>query len=510
MDFDPYETWLGIPADRRPPTHYDLLGLAPYESNPKVIDQAALRRMSKVRQYQIGPHSDESQEILSDLARARLILMDPDRRSDYDAKLRARGEELPVRSAAPEKHGNGAATLDGPDQSIPEGLASLALTLQVGDGPSSLDGQRSERPARWKKAAVGGAVVATHAALLGAFLLYFFGPPNLKQNVQDLLRVDPDRLTQQPKPSLPPAPKPNVPPRPAPSRIVAPPGVGSPGKRGEPGTHAVVTQREQDEGDDGPAGPGQASNKSIPNTNKPDRAAEDSPEQRLQGLGLQRVGSLYVLQGERDVLKKFGEVQTSIMAYSSAFDRKTEIELRSARARQLDQEIIDLDLGINARNLELERRPGRPNNIEQAYFDGIRNERDALREQRNNAENEIRRIRSQPIPPGVIHELDAEIRSCRQRCDSLLGEARELINSTDASYERLAKNDDVKTALTELERKSKGKLKFGHAPEYRQIVRRIEQLEKSLNPPDPLSPAGERDKAGKSDKSSYRRDRKKG
>ena len=28
MDFDPYATWLGIPADRRPPTYYDLLGVA--------------------------------------------------------------------------------------------------------------------------------------------------------------------------------------------------------------------------------------------------------------------------------------------------------------------------------------------------------------------------------------------------------------------------------------------------------------------------------------------------
>ena len=75
MDFDPYETWLGIPADRRPPTHYDLLGLSPDESDPATIDQAALRRMSKVRQHQIGPHSDQSQEILSELAR---VPPDPD------------------------------------------------------------------------------------------------------------------------------------------------------------------------------------------------------------------------------------------------------------------------------------------------------------------------------------------------------------------------------------------------------------------------------------------------
>ena len=78
MAFDPYESWLGITAAHRPPTYYHLLGLSPFESDPATIEQAALRRMSKVRQYQIGPHGDVSQEILAELARARLVLIDPD------------------------------------------------------------------------------------------------------------------------------------------------------------------------------------------------------------------------------------------------------------------------------------------------------------------------------------------------------------------------------------------------------------------------------------------------
>src|SRR5208282_1039393 len=501
MNFDPYETWLGIPPDRRPPTHYDLLGLAPYESDPAAIDQAALRRMSKVRQHQIGPHSDQSQEILSELARARLILMDPDRRTDYDAKLRARGETRPGSLVAREKVGNGDAPSDrsAPDEDAPDVLASLALTEQAVDGPASLPRAPDEGPAWWKKGLVIGPFVACDAVLIGVVLYSAFSPSSLKQKPPDSSRFDvaPPISTQKPKPSALPAPKPVVKPKPAPPPIVEPP-ADPPGGGDEPATPSVVTHREKDEDGDGPPGLGQASKKSVRNMKRPDLAAEDSPEQRLKGLGLQRAGSLYVLQGEQDVLKKFGEAQTSFIAYASAFDRKMEIEFRWARARQLDQEINDLDLAINARNLELERRPGRPNNIEQAYFDGLRNERDALREQRNNAENEVRRIRSQPTPPGVIQELDAEIRSCRQRCDSMVGEVRELINSTDASYDKLAKNDDVKAALTELERRSKGKLKLklGRTLEYRQMVRRTDQLEKSLNSPATMSPAGERDKHG--------------
>ena len=55
--FDPYHKWLGIPPGRRPPTHYQLLGIAPEEQDPEVIEEAAIRQTAHVRTYQIGPHA---------------------------------------------------------------------------------------------------------------------------------------------------------------------------------------------------------------------------------------------------------------------------------------------------------------------------------------------------------------------------------------------------------------------------------------------------------------------
>lgn len=55
--FDPYHRWLGIPKNARPPTHYQLLGLANGESDPEVIDEAVIRQTTHVRSYQIGPHA---------------------------------------------------------------------------------------------------------------------------------------------------------------------------------------------------------------------------------------------------------------------------------------------------------------------------------------------------------------------------------------------------------------------------------------------------------------------
>ena len=54
MSFDPYLEWLGIAEGRRPPTHYELLGLKPFESHPPTIHDAMMARAALVRKYQVG------------------------------------------------------------------------------------------------------------------------------------------------------------------------------------------------------------------------------------------------------------------------------------------------------------------------------------------------------------------------------------------------------------------------------------------------------------------------
>ena len=66
-DFDPYHRWLGIPKGQRPPTFYQLLGVAPDEADTEVIEEAALRQTSHVRLYQTGPYAQQCTAILNEL-----------------------------------------------------------------------------------------------------------------------------------------------------------------------------------------------------------------------------------------------------------------------------------------------------------------------------------------------------------------------------------------------------------------------------------------------------------
>jgi len=87
-EFDPYRKWLGIPLIEQPPNLYRLLGIALFEDDPDVIQNAADRQMKHVRTFQIGKNAAISQRILNELSQARHTLLSP-AKEEYDAKLRA-------------------------------------------------------------------------------------------------------------------------------------------------------------------------------------------------------------------------------------------------------------------------------------------------------------------------------------------------------------------------------------------------------------------------------------
>ncbi len=87
MDLDPFHKWLGIPPSEQPPHHYRLLGIDLFESDTDVIDSGAQRQMSHVRTYALGPNKQASQTLLNQLAAARVVLLNPITKREYDQIL---------------------------------------------------------------------------------------------------------------------------------------------------------------------------------------------------------------------------------------------------------------------------------------------------------------------------------------------------------------------------------------------------------------------------------------
>ena|GEM_PF-4113218 len=94
---DQYYEWLGIPPKDQPPNYYRLLGIDMFESSPKVIESAADRCMMILRTFQTGRYSEVSQKLLNEVDAARVCLLDPRKRMQYDQQLR---EELGFTTAS--------------------------------------------------------------------------------------------------------------------------------------------------------------------------------------------------------------------------------------------------------------------------------------------------------------------------------------------------------------------------------------------------------------------------
>ena len=87
MELDVYKEWLGIPEGPRPPGHYELLRLVQFEDDIDKIRRNYAKLNAHVRKYATGQYSVRSQELLNELAKAMLLLTDPERKLEYDESL---------------------------------------------------------------------------------------------------------------------------------------------------------------------------------------------------------------------------------------------------------------------------------------------------------------------------------------------------------------------------------------------------------------------------------------
>jgi len=90
---DVYAQLLGLPPGARPPDHYSLLGIPLFTSNRRTVEEAAHRRMEHLDRIALHPDSATRkavQRLMTEVAQARVCLVSPLTKAQYDAELSAR------------------------------------------------------------------------------------------------------------------------------------------------------------------------------------------------------------------------------------------------------------------------------------------------------------------------------------------------------------------------------------------------------------------------------------
>jgi hypothetical protein len=204
--FDPYHRWLGIPRDQRPPTHYQLLGIAVDETDTEVIQEAALRQTSHVRLYQTGPYAAQATTILNEIGQARAVLLNPEKRKQYDASLAPPPAETPPGEGEARLEVEASAKRQAGSPYPPAGEpASVVAEMVLDDQPAP----------RWPRPRSSGDVLVpalgfAALVLLGAALAFGMGlarPSPPQERSREPAQKDPNPSAKEPVKPIPPPPR---------------------------------------------------------------------------------------------------------------------------------------------------------------------------------------------------------------------------------------------------------------------------------------------------------------
>ncbi len=146
-NFDPYYTWLAIPPEEQPPDYYRLLGVPRFESNPDVITHAADQRSKHLRTFQTGKHWRLSQKLLNEVTSAKLCLLNPEKKAQYDEQLRRQLAAQAPKPAPPKR-------ATAPVQRVSE--AKSQSDQPVAAGPERPSGELAEFAAADRKPSTSG------------------------------------------------------------------------------------------------------------------------------------------------------------------------------------------------------------------------------------------------------------------------------------------------------------------------------------------------------------------
>ena len=183
--FDPYYIWLGIPPEDQPPNHYRLLGIEIFEANREVIEAAANRQMNYLQEISSGEeHINEAQKILGELSRARICLLNAEKKAAYDEQLR---ESFDALTAAPEPEPP-ATTPVADEPLVPPtfGLPDDELGVDEADesvGPPAVGLPQPPHAAKAKKPSLVPIIVlaVVALALIGGITFYLIGEANKQE-----------------------------------------------------------------------------------------------------------------------------------------------------------------------------------------------------------------------------------------------------------------------------------------------------------------------------------------
>jgi hypothetical protein len=234
-------------------------------------------------------------------------------------------------------------------------------------------------------------------------------------------------------------------------------------------------------------------------------AADGPDSDLLKKHGLRIAGTLAVVDEEAQIKTNLAEARrlSKQLSYSLMQQKGTMSpgEMQQT-VKNITNEINQLKSEMNAANQQMNAIPkyrGRfVSNDASMLYAQLNAYRSQLQMEINQDSYFLNQLKSQPADPKAREKIDSEVRDRRDAYHQALVDLRKLVDSANEKYEELAKNEDVKNALTALGKGQREKPKLGPTRDFHANVKLLEKLEKAESGGDTEAPQTKPARRGRS------------
>jgi uncharacterized coiled-coil DUF342 family protein len=216
------------------------------------------------------------------------------------------------------------------------------------------------------------------------------------------------------------------------------------------------------------------------------RAADGPANDVLKKHGLKIAGTLAVVAEEAKIKSDLAETRrlSKQLSYSLTQQRGTLSPAEMQKTvKNVNDQMNQLRSEMNAANQQMNAIPryrGRfVSNDASMLYAQLNSYRSQLQMEINQDSYFLNQLKSQPADPKAKEKIDSEVRDRRDAYHQALLDLRKLVDSANEKYEELAKNEDVKKALTALGKGQREKPKLGPTRDFHNNVKLLEKLEKA-------------------------------
>ncbi len=220
---------------------------------------------------------------------------------------------------------------------------------------------------------------------------------------------------------------------------------------------------------------------------RPLQAADSPQEEILKKNGLKAMGPTYVLEAEKDVKAKAGQVKLLAKQWNHArIVQQATLGPKEYQAmiQGMTAQIAQLRNQLNMVNQQINRFPryrGRiANSYAQADYQELMFARNQLNATINEQNQELAQFKSRPPDPKAKAKIDDEVQSKHDEYVQAVHDLNQLVDSTKEKYSALAKNTEVAKVLVDLDLSIKPRPQLGPSHEFHETAKLAAKLEKEV------------------------------